>query len=179
MLKRILGASVATAALIALSAPAFAATGSVAITGSVDAACSISSPTHTVAFGTFTMNSDGTYAGAQSKTQGFGDVWCNGTHNTFSVTAYPLIGSNAATDTPFTNRIDYTVSATVLPSASLDTTGAPVATGKNQTVTDVTAFDTGSGTYDQYTITTKDTGSNKLVAGAYSGHIDVTLTPGL
>jgi hypothetical protein len=125
------------------------------------------------------MNADGTYAGAQSQTQGFGDVWCNGTHNTFSVTAYPLIGDHTSTDTPFTNRIDYTVSAAVLPSAALDTTGAPVATGKNQTVNDVPAFDTGSGTYDQYTITTKDTGSNKLVAGAYSGHIDVTLTPGL
>src|SRR3569832_304102 len=175
MLKHVL--TVASAlALAALTSPAFAAgSGHVDISGSVAAVCNVTSPTHTVSFGAFTTAANGTYAGNDVQTQGFGDIWCNSA-STLSVVAKPLVSDQHTTDTPFTDRVDYVVTSPTVPTPT-STVGSVASTGATTTVNVPQAFDTGTGTFDQYTITTVSSGSNKLVAGTYSGTIDITLTP--
>ncbi|HEY1836184.1 MAG TPA: hypothetical protein VGG36_00885 [Rhizomicrobium sp.] len=178
MLKFTLAASAAVAAIVAFSAPSFAATDTISISGVVSAKCSVANATQSITLSNIDTP-DGTYAG-EALPESIGDIWCNGTGNSVQITAKPITTSNSTTDTPFINRIDYVLSATspsvfaALP--PLSTVNAP-ASGAMATLDTLPAFDTGA-SHSTYTMTTQSTGGNKLIAGTYTGEIDVLVTPG-
>jgi hypothetical protein len=178
MMKRILAASAALAAVAAFSAPAFAVTTSnsstVTVNGNVTARCSVANPTSTVDLGELTTNTDGTLA-SQSKVNHFGDIWCNGTGNSITVTAHPLANTNTTADPSFVNQVNYTVTST---NPGLVGQTADSSSSTPLTVSGLPAFDTGITNFDQYTITTIASGTKKVIAGGYSGTIDVVVTPG-
>lgn len=104
--------------------------------------------------------------------------WCNGTAATMSVEANHLEGDYAgAAVGGFTDRVDYTATATALtgaagttPSAASDDSsvagaGAPVAVGLFASDVAV-SFSNASAT-------------GRLIAGGYAGSVDVTLSPAL
>jgi len=151
MLKHVLTVSSALA-LAALTSPAFAAgAGHVDISGSVAAVCNVTSPTHTVSFGAFTTAANGTYAGNDVQTQGFGDIWCNSA-STLSVVAKPLVSDQHTTDTPFTDRVDYVVTTPTVPTPT-STVGSVAAPGAPPTVKDPHAFDPGARTFEKKPLT--------------------------
>lgn len=177
MLKHVLAASVAAAALVALSVPSFAATGTLTINGSVTAVCSIANPSDTIALGTLTLGADGKYAG-QTLTHSAGDIWCNGTGNTVTFTAHALTNSATTTDTAsFTNRIDYKVTGPAPTSLTADTTAGDPSNGTATTGAALPAFDTGVGVFSEYVLDIHGP-AKKPIAGSYSGSIDLTVTPG-
>ncbi|MGA9794553.1 MAG: hypothetical protein WBQ17_03355 [Rhizomicrobium sp.] len=180
MLKHILAVSAASAALVFVSA-AQAATPdvTVTITGSVTPKCAAASATQNVNL-TDLDSADGTYAG-EALNENIGAIWCNAAASV-TITAKPIIGDHTTTDTPFTSRIDYVLTApsgSVLNGApSLSTVGTVAGTGATENLPIPQAFDTGASN-STYTLTTQSTGSNKLVAGAYAGEIDVSMMPHL
>jgi hypothetical protein len=173
MMKRILAATAALATVAAFSAPANAATGTVTINASVTPVCSIDSPSHSVNLHEIDVDTSG-HVKSETMTQGFGNVWCNANGNTMTVTATPLTTGTAPADTSFTNRVDYKVFSAVLGSSqAVDTSG----TGTATTGATLPPFETGTGTFDDYTVTTIAS-AKRPIAGAYTGTVTVSLTPG-
>lgn len=114
-------------------------------------------------------------------TGSFGNVWCNGSSNSLSVTFSPLINAaNTPLDASFTNRIDYTVESahpllSLLPDGSSVGGGTPISIPSG-----LPAFETGAGAMSNFTLTLVPTAANRRqVAGAYSGQIVVTVTAGI
>ncbi|GAA0647710.1 hypothetical protein [Brevundimonas lenta] len=168
-MKRI---ALAATALSLIAAPAFA--GDVTVNASVTAVCSVANPSQTLDIGEIAVDANGDVA-SQSSTHHFGNIWCNGSSNTITVSVEPLENAQAVVDTySFTNQVEFqlTTSNPGLP-MTWHTVSNPTVT-----VTDIPAFETGTGAYDQFTITTV-AGSKRPIAGDYSGAIRLTITPGI
>jgi len=184
MMKRILVASAAFVTVAAMTSTASAASPSVgstfAINGSVAAVCSLGNlpGSQTVTLTNLT-NADGTLntAAFSGLSLNLGTVWCNGSHNSATVTAVPLVSDQTGTfdASQFANRIDLTLNATFGGSTFpvVDTAGGPT-TGKsvNGTVGIVEGAAAGNVTPDALN-------SLKLVAGTYSGSVTISVTPGV
>lgn len=173
--------ALAALAIVATPAAAFAADGNVDINGSVAAVCKFNAPTSA----TITLNEMADGDGFLNAAVGNGKTatltgWCNGVHSTMAVTATELTGSvSAGGASGFTSRVDYTAtaathsaSANAAVSASDTTTVAGAGTAANlglfaDTVT-VTLSNLAPGA-----------AGARLVAGAYTGNVKVTLTPAL
>lgn len=174
MLKQVLFAS---AALALLAAPSLAATTpanetSVSISGTVQAVCSITNTTPSVTLSNFFDPTTGLILANATTAPFVGSAWCNGNGNTLTVVAHPLLNP-AYTSAPdgFTNKIDYTLTTTALPlTGSLSSTAAAGVTVNS--LPPFTGSGSGSGTVTPIVTT------DKVLAGTYTGIVNVTLTPG-
>lgn len=167
----------ALAALPAILAasPALAqagATGTVTIDGSVAGRCMFTLPNATISLGELSLSSNGRLD--VSKVNGRSATlngWCNGTASTMSVTTTQLTNSVTAT-TGFDNRVDYTGTAVANAASASDsslTAGAGTAVTVGQFSGDVVV-----------TLSAASSPTNGLmVAGTYTGNVQVTLTPAL
>lgn len=167
----------ALAALPAILAasPALAqsgATGTVTIDGSVAGRCMFTLPNATISLGELSLSSNGRLD--VSKVNGRSATlngWCNGTASTMSVTTTQLTNTVTAT-TGFDNRVDYTGTAVANAASASDsslTAGAGTAVTVGQFTGDVVV-----------TLSAASSPTNGLmVAGTYTGNVQVTLTPAL
>lgn len=158
-----------------LASPAMAATaaaevtGEVAITGEVTARCAFTLGSETIALGEIS-GSDGkldvTKVNGQTK-----DLtgWCNGTSSTIAVNATAL--TNTLTGTGFDSTVTYTATATVGSVSATDSDSTDTAAGAAATVGlfngNITVALSGAATPT----------SALMVAGDYTGNVQVTLTP--
>jgi len=169
------------AAALASLIPTFAGavtsdvTGAVTVNGSVSGRCQFSLDSATITIPELSDTSTGvldpsTVNGRNVALNG----WCNGATSSMAVEAQPLLNASSA-PSGFTNRVDYTATATAHPGSgdvSADDTstvagaGAAAQVGVFSSAIDVALSAAGS------------TGA-KLIAGAYTGQVLVTLTPGL
>jgi hypothetical protein len=161
----------AVPALLAAS-PALAqsATGTVAIDGSVANRCMFTLPNATISLGEISLVSNGKLDPA--KVNGKSATltgWCNGTASTMSVTTTQLTTATAAT-TGFDNRVDYTGTAVANAVSGSDSSltagaGSPVTVGQFSGDVVVTLSAAASPT------------NGLMVAGTYTGNVQVTLAP--
>jgi hypothetical protein len=162
---------------IAMAAgPAFAqdATGTVDIDGTVAGRCLFTTPNQTISLGEMALGGTDTSAGKldTSKVNGRSATlvgWCNSAAAGMTVQAFPL-ENTADAASGFTNRVDFTATATANSASANDTTltpleGAPVAVGMF-TGDVVVALSNASAL-----------GNALLVAGTYDGSVEVTLSP--
>ena len=169
-----------TAACLGLAFPAAASaaavvgtpvTGTVTVTGAVAPRCQFTTATDNIDIPelsntTTSVLDPATVSGAPHATL---VGWCNGTASTIQVEAQPLLNS-APAPTGFTNRVDYTATATA---NSVSVTDNSVVANSDNTAVTVGIF---TGDIDVgLSQATSPTG--KLIAGAYLGHVIVTLTP--
>jgi hypothetical protein len=171
MLKHVLYAS---AALALLAAPSLAApvTGSVAIIGSVDAVCSMPTTLASINLGSIALDSSGKSAGTTSGTVSTTALtWCNGNTSRMKIVVKPLTSTSFADPGVFTNIIPYNVVG--LQPTALESGILPAGNTAFDAV--VTSF-VNDGT-NPVTVNTEVT-SLPIVAGAYSGEVAITLTPG-
>lgn len=157
------------------AAPAFAqdATGTVDIDGSVAGRCLFTVPNETISLGEMALSGTDTNAGKldASKVNGRSATlkgWCNNAAAGMTVKAFAL-ENTAAAATGFTNRVDFTATATANSVAATDTTTTDLA-GDTATV--------GMFTGDVVVgLSGADAGNALLVAGTYNGSVEVTLSP--
>jgi len=170
MLKTIL---LASAAVALLAAPSFAVnSANIAITGSVAGVCSITNATTSIDLGNLPVDATtGLYTGSQFSEPMTGTVWCNGTSNTVTAVANPLI-TTAVTPLigTFTNRIDYQLKINLVDWVTLDTASSP-----SVTINSLAPFSYTSN--QNSTITTENT-TLPPIAGNYAGSVVITVTPG-
>src|SRR5262249_10277960 len=108
--------------------------------------------------------------GQSAQLQGF----CNGASSSMTVTANPILGPVTSV-TGFTNRVDYTATAALHTAPATNATdtsasagaGSPTTVGLFSDLIDVTL-----------SASVAAPAGNQLVAGAYTGSVVVTLTPG-
>jgi hypothetical protein len=175
MIVRLFGA--AALSLVAAAAPAAAqSTGNVAITGEVGVRCEFTVNSDLIALGELSVS--GAAGGQLDTSQVNGESaqlvgWCNGASSSMTVEADPIVNV-APAPAGFENTVNYTATATIGagPSSASDSSaivgaGAPGAVGIFSNTINVVL--SGSST----------PGGGKLVAGAYNGSVDVTLTPAL
>jgi hypothetical protein len=159
-MKKLLLAAVAASALSA--SPALAADATYTVTGTVTAVCSVTTGT-TLAFGS-DINSGGLNLTATT-TNEVDDTaaYCNGSGTTLTVSKVDMTNQTVAGAAPsgFTKTISFT------PVVTIGGTGHGVVTGQS-----VGAF---QGL--KVKATNPSTGSDKALAGSYSGSITVTLAP--
>lgn len=153
----------------ALAAPA-GATGTVAIDGSVANRCMFTLPNATISLGELSLASNGKLD--VSKVNGMSATlngWCNGTASTMTVTTTQLTTPTTAT-TGFDNRVDYTGTA-VANSVSASDSSLTAGAGTPATV--------GQFTGDIVVTLSAASSPNSgiMVAGAYTGNVQVTLSP--
>ena len=168
---------VSAAALFALTASGFAdsvVTAGTTVNGTIALKCTLSTTTTTLDIGDISTDGTGKHLGGLHNTTPIlaGTAMCNGTGNTVDLKATPL--TTGATATGFTNVVDYTlVVGSLLPgSITLDT---PSPTNTNYNHTGVGAFANTDAT--GATFITKAT-ALPVMAGTYSGTVNVTLTAG-
>jgi hypothetical protein len=166
-----------TAAILGLAIPAAASaqaaavTGTVTVTGAVAARCQFTTGNASIDIPELSDTSTSaldpaTVSGAPHATL---VGWCNGTASTIQVEAQPLLNT-ATAPTGFTNRVDYTATATA---NSVSVTDNSLVANSDNTAASVGIF---TGNIDVgLSQATSPTG--KLIAGAYLGHVIVTLTP--
>lgn len=175
---------IAAAALGLLAAPAMAeengsdVTGTVSIDGSVAAKC------------LFTIGSDAVVIPELADASGFLDAstvntqtaelegWCNGAASTMTVEAAHMEGDYAGAPVAgFTDRIDFTATATALTGAEGST---PTAASDTTTVAGA-GTGVGVGLFASPIAVTFSAAqaSGRLIAGDYAGSVDVTLSPAL
>jgi spore coat protein U-like protein len=167
-----------SAAVLALASPAFAQSASVDVTATVASTCSITSP-GPQSLGAVATDANGKVA-SQTTTFNFGNVWCNGAGNRMEVQANPLANASVVVDTySFTNTIHYTLTSgnPALAAYPIDTSSA--ATAHVDTGGSLPAFETGTGVYSNFTVTTIAQSTKRPVAGTYTGTIYITLYPGV
>lgn len=173
---------IALAALAAMSAPAaaFAADGNVTIDGSVAAVCKFTTDTASISLGEMADGDGFLNAAVVNNKTATLTGWCNGISSTMAVTATELTRTGApVTATGFTSRVDYTATAATQ-SASL---GAAVS-ANDSSVTAGAGSAASLGLFaDNVTVTLSNSAPGaagaRLVAGAYTGNVKVTLTPAL
>jgi len=171
-MKKILLAGAMFSAMTA--APAYAAvpTATYNFDGSVAALCSISGAATTVSFGALT-DSNGAYTGNATSKQATDDAaYCNQASTTATIRHTNMFTSNTATS-GFTNVIPMSAALSTTESAALSDSTSATGTGTSTGATGTIGAFTGL----KVTATLGSVGSNKLVAGTYSGTITVTLTP--
>ena len=180
MRNLVLGAGALLAmAASATSAGAAPVTGTVDITGSVEVRCEFGVGSALIALGELSVSGP---SGGQLNTSVVNgssaslDGWCNGSASTMTVEAFALSNQDFLSSPPtgFDRVINYTATATASPdggdvSASDLTTS--VGTGSPSVV------GTFSSPIDVALSASSTPGGGKLVAGAYQGHVDVTLSP--
>ena len=160
VMKKILMAAVALTAVTAT--PAFAAdtVATYSVSGNVDAICSANA-TGTIALGNL-VDANGTLNVSTGSASDTG-AYCNGAGTTIQV-AHASLTTGGAAAAGFTNTLTFTPKVTA---------GATVFTGDQGAATPLGSF---SGLTVE--VTGLSAGSNKPVAGNYSGSITVTLSPG-
>ncbi|MFO1255489.1 MAG: hypothetical protein U1E37_07445 [Sphingomonadaceae bacterium] len=158
------------AVLAASPALAQSATGTVDITGSVAGRCMFTLPNKTISLGEISLASNGKLD--VSKVNGRNETltgWCNNTAASMTVTSTQLTTPTAAT-TGFDNRVDYTATATAN-SVSATDTSLTAGAGSGSTV----------GQFSGDILVTLSAASSPtnglMVAGSYTGNVQVTLTP--
>jgi len=164
---------IVTAVLTATTAtPALAAPASYNFDGSVAALCSISGHAGSVSFGALT-DGNGAYTGNGTSEDATDDnAYCNQANTEATITHTNLYTTNDA-GTGFTNVIPMDAALSTTNGGSLnDSTGAS-GTGTSSGSTGTIGAFTGL----KVTATLGTIGSDKLVAGSYTGTITVTLTP--
>ncbi|MBB4613560.1 hypothetical protein [Novosphingobium taihuense] len=162
------------AALAAVATPALAApvTGTVNVSGSVAAKCKFVTASADLPLGELADADGGLDASkvdGQTRTL---NGWCNNSAATLSVKATALTGDQAVTsgaETAFTDRVNYTASVAANAQTFTDSSTDDLAS----TATTVNMF---SGDI-VVTLGASTASSKKLVAGAYSGKVEVTLSP--
>jgi len=166
----------ASAALVALALPSHAA--DVVVNGSVSPKCSLNITSGAIVLGTLGTDANGLHPGGATNTTPVleGTAMCNNATNHIDVVAKPLLNTTAGTvPAAFTNRIDYKLASTLLPTGIvLDTAavGDPaIGVDSNAPRTAFSWSDTAGGSV------TTDASVRPVIAGDYAGTISVTLTP--
>lgn len=164
----------ATATLLAAPALAQSAQSEINLQASVTPACGIANPSQSVDLGEIAVDGGG-HVASQVSDQNFGNIWCNATGNSLSIALEPLETANSSPDPSFTQTVHFEVTSSnpglVGLTASSTSSTPVVASG-------LPAFETGTGAFDDYTITTIADPTRRPIAGAYEGSILVTVTPG-
>lgn len=161
-------------ALIASPALAQDSEGTVEVTGSVAGRCLFTTPSDFIDLGELALSGSDTNAGKLDasvvNTAPAAELvgWCNHAAATMEVQATPLVNIADAAD-GFTNRIDYTATASANEASATDST-VDEAGGD---AADVGMF-TGTITVD---LSDAATDGGLLVAGDYAGDVTVTLRP--
>ena len=161
-------------ALVAVPAAAQDATGTVTIDGSVAGRCLFTLPNETISLGEMSLGGSDGNAGRLDTSVVNGRSatlvgWCNSAAAGMTVEAFPLLNTaNAATG--FTNRVDFTATASANGTDGTDTT---LTNGSGSTVS-VGMF---TGNIDVTLSNSSAPGNALLVAGDYDGSVEVTLTP--
>lgn len=158
-------------ALAASPALAQSATGTVAVDGRVAGRCVFALPNATISLGEISLLSNGRLdpSRVNGRTATL-NGWCNSTAATMTVTTTQL--TTPVTAPGFDNRVDYTGTATANSVSGSDTSltagaGTPVNVGRF------------SGNI-LVTLSAASSPSNSLlVAGAYTGNVQVTLAPAI
>lgn len=177
----------AASALSLLAAPAFAqSTSTVNLTGNVAALCGtgghssggVSAPTASqdIIISGLT-DADGRVV-AQDIDVGFGNLWCNSAAS-LTLKVNPLMNTVTTTDTgSFFSRIDMEVSGALLDTYFVAAqAGSPTSVGDGEyTATIPQAFETGTGAYDNATISIIAPSQDRPVAGDYNGSVVVTIS---
>jgi hypothetical protein len=177
MLKSMLAASAAVAAIAALSSPVYANNTSATITvnGTVGAQCSMDLTSQTVTIPDIS-GSDGRLnpaALAVNALAGGGEFWCNGANSKLTLNGTPFKNSGFTGTAPagFTNVVNYTLSGTMgTTPVSYDT--AAVGSTDQQYPVGIFASTNPSGQLSA------DASSDRLIAGGYEASLTLTLTPG-
>lgn len=174
MLKHTLAVA-ALAALIPTLASAANVTGTVTVNGSVAGRCQFTLGSATITIPELSDTSTGvldasTVNGRNVALTG----WCNGATSNMAVEAQPLLNATAA-PAGFTNRVDYTATATAHPAAGNVSANDTTTVAGPGTGVPVGVF---SSDIDVALSSASSTGA-KLIAGAYTGQVLVTLTPGI
>lgn len=145
-------------------------TGTIDINGSVTGRCMFTLPNKTISLGELSLLSTGKLD--VSKVNGRSETltgWCNNTAATMTVTTTELTTATAA-PTGFDNRVDYTATATT-GSVSANDTSLAAGAGSPSTV----------GLFSGDIVVVLSAASSPtnglMVAGTYTGHVVVTLTP--
>lgn len=164
------------AAATLFAAPAFAqsAQSSINLQASVTPACGIANPSQSVDLGEIAVSTTG-HVASQASNQDFGNIWCNATGNSISIALEALETDNTSPDPTFTNVVHFEVTSS---NPGLVGQTASSASPTALTVSGLPAFETGTGAFDDYTITTLADPTHRPIAGAYEGSIQVTVTPG-
>lgn len=164
-------------AFAASASPAFAAasapvTGVVNVTGSVGEKCKFVTASDDLPLGEL-ANADGgletSVVDGQFRTL---SGWCNNSAATLSVKATALTGDQAVTsgaEVSFTDRVNYI--------ASVDANGKNFTDNSNDDVAGAAANVNMFSGDIKVTLTASTADSKKLVAGAYTGKVEVTLSP--
>ncbi|HWE48081.1 MAG TPA: hypothetical protein VG407_18840 [Caulobacteraceae bacterium] len=153
-------------------------TGSVTVNGFVALRCSFTSENVVLNIGEMAIQSGSSSTlGAYDHTKLDGlstqlDGLCNGAGSTMTVQAFPMLNTafTSAPPSGFDNRVDYTATATensvsATATSTSATPGAPVTVGDFSNA--ITVNFSNSAT----------PGGGKMVAGPYTGSVNVTLTP--
>ncbi len=163
------------AAATLFAAPVFAQSqSSINLNATVTPACGIANPSQTVDLGEIAVSATG-HVASQVSNQDFGNIWCNGTGNSISIGLEALETPNSSPDSSFTSVVHFQVTSS---NPGLVGQTASSLSPTPLVVSGLPAFETGTGVYDDYTITTLADPTHRPIAGAYEGSILVTVTPG-
>jgi hypothetical protein len=154
-------------------------TGTVTINGAVGARCLFTLPSSTITIPELSVQGAGSNAGKLDAATVNGQTrtlqgWCNGTASSMKVEAFPLMNTSytAAAPAGFDRRVDYTATAAANSQNATDsslTAGAGVPANVNLFTGDVVVT---------LSAASSPTGG-LLVAGNYSGYVEVTLSPSI
>lgn len=166
-------------AVLGIAVPAMASavpanvTGTVTIDGSVAPRCQFTTGTATITIPELSDTSTGvldptTVAGKNANLVG----WCNGTKSTMTANATSL--TNGTTPPPgFSNQVDFTATATANGQSSIDSDSTDGLAG----TTAMVGIFSGNINVALSAAATHGGSTLKLVAGAYTGSVLVTLAP--
>ena len=165
-MKKLLMAAVAASALVAT--PAMAQVSTYTVSGSVASICS-ASPTGTIAFGSLINASTGFLSATSQPATADTGAFCNGAGTTVQVAHVDLVNTtttqSGAAPAGFTKTVTFTPKVV---------TSVGALSGDQAALTALGAF-------NGITVTAENlsAGGNKPLAGAYSGSITITLSPGV
>lgn len=173
-MRKLLFASVAAFAALSAAGNATDYSTTVKVYGEIFPVCAINNGGFTTYnLNTTNLDANGALIGGDHAVDSAfaGTVWCNGKGNKITITAKPLVNSTTAPSADFTNRIDYTLTAALVPGQTLDTAGSTVAAGKSISTTK----DAFSGDLGAFTLTTESSGGKKMLAGDYYGDVIISV----
>jgi hypothetical protein len=181
-MKKVLILASAVAGLISSSAIAQSApssvTGTVTINGNVAARCLFTTASEVITIPELSDLATGGLTGKLAASTVNGQTkklagWCNGAASTMTVTSTALTNTVPAPNSSFDNRVDYKATAVTSTGSAFDSSVGALSSGSASTV----AIFTGDIEVTLSDASSPNTGV--LVAGAYQGHVDVTLSPAL
>jgi hypothetical protein len=167
-------------AAMAVSTPAFAQSvnGKVDINGNVAARCLFTTANELITIPELSDQATGGISGKLAASTVNGQTkklagWCNGAASTMTVQSTPLTNTVPAPNASFDNRVDYTATAVTSTGSANDSSVGALSASAPSTV----AIFTGDITVTLSAASSPNSGV--LVAGAYGGKVDVTLSPAL